>query len=676
MATTAPKPRLAALYARVSREERALGQIASNDTQVASLRDLARTLKLPVAPDTSGLIVAEEHSGTDLRWQGSHLMGLVRRAQAGDFTDLLVLNVDRFCRGGADAFREQLGYFEQAGVTVHFAQLPLPEDMPFRASVQGFVADAAQYWRNGIIEASVRVRTASAARGDLIPGNIPPFGWQFVEDETRLTRRGRPVKVGLAPNPATAPWLLHAYEHVAAGGSIGALKRELMAAGVPTPKGAPVWHPETIRRFLHNPTNWGERKSFYLRTKPHAEGVHRPASVKSRTTRERVPVDEQYAVSPTVITPIPGLTKDLAMRALARLTENQSRRQEALSVLGEAERAARGLLFGGMCRCGTCGGGMRLKRHAQTSRWDYYCAHSGTPHEGEPSVAMATSKLDATVWALAIFAVRDPSFFERLVLKADEVTGPAALARAQETLLAEAERERDNLQKHLRRLDPDAPEDAEMLASVDGDLRRVLARITSLTRSLAASRDALAAEEARRAALTAFRDYAAAERAHLDAKTPLERHQMLRALFTRVRLRGAGARDRVRIVFDLRHLPGAAQWLRPGLGESPAPMVDFDGGVYSTLEVLQRDGAVPFAALLPANAPIDPAEWQGRYESEAAYLADIEAQMDEKVRAFTRYQGWLTRTGQPDSDAAWLAWNTRPEPNQQGDGVPVARSRS
>lgn len=441
--------------------------------------------------------------------------------------------------------------------------------------------------------------------------------------ESRPYRRRRPLKVGLEPDPINGPILLHMYQHIAAGGGIVPLKYWLEARAIPAPKGGVLWQEASIRHILHNSTNWGERRSFATRTVPHSQGARRRATEKSRVRHEPVPLELQYEVDPSVIRTIPDLDRDLAIRTLAVLAENRRQHQIAVrgaNVVTEAERAERGLLFGGMVKCGTCGGGLRLK-HGLRNNWMYYCSHHGTYHAGEPSISMSSRLLDPVVWRYATYAISEPAFFERLLQQTDEVAGPAVIASAQQQTLAEAEHERDILQKHLRRLDPDDPDNAGLVASVDDDLRRVVARIASLSRALDASRAAVEAEEARRGTLAAFHAYAERERETLDQKTRLEQHQMLRVLQTRARLRAEGSTDRIRIVFDIRHLPGAAAWLRPDLSKTPSGYVDFgpDNLPLVSLEVLQTEGAEPFGEMTFDET--SDAEWQERgFASEEEYL--------------------------------------------------------
>lgn len=616
--------RLAAIYARVSTDEQmATSGIPSTATQIQKCREKARALGIPVAPDTSGLIVEEVHPGGDLRWQGTEFMRLIERGQRGDFTDFICLDVDRFCRGGPHAFLEQEGYLMDAHVAIHYVTDDIPENMPFRTTILTARAEGAQWWRDKLVEASSRARVAHAAAGNFVTGWVAPFGWQWVTDPTRRTRMDRPLKIGLEPHPENGPILLHMYEHVANGGSVHALKDWLETQGVPPPTRAPIWHTTSIRRILENSTNWGERRAHITRLEPRKEGVRRDVTLKTAKRNVTVPLDERYVTDPACLTPIPGLTRDLAMRALARLEDNRlhSRRR---AVAPDSERALRGLLFNGYVRCTVCGAGMRLKRdHPTGGSWRYTCYHSGGSLHHEPPVSIGTRTLDSTVWGVAMRAIADPTFVERLLEKTDEVAGPLARARSLQRQLDDATHERDIQIKHLRRLDPDDPDNASLLASIELDVRQLAARLADLRASLDATQAEVEQAQARRAALDAFRRYADGSRERLADMTPLERRQFLLALRVEARVSPTSAATRLWVKLDARYLPGAAGALSPAARERPTTWVDFslDAPIFRfTEQTLLTEGAVPFQ---PVTAPAMTAEdWErAGYRSEEDFQA-------------------------------------------------------
>jgi DNA invertase Pin-like site-specific DNA recombinase len=661
MATT----RLAAIYARISTEEQAKGLVPSTGIQVEKCKAKAADLVILVAEDAS-LIVEEQHSGADLRWDGTKFMSLVRRAERGEFTDLICLNMSRFCRAGVGAYFEQKSYFTSAGVTIHYVQDEVAPDMPFHNTVEALKADAAQFQLDETRRLSIGTRVEWAKQGNIVIGNTPPFGFQPVEDETRRTKRNRPVVVRLDPDPVTGPVLLHMTEHVANGGAVGALKRWLEAEGVRTPKGAAVWHTATIRRILHNPTNYGGRRSHVRHVVERENSARRAASLKTKHTVVPVPEAEQYPVDPARITPIPGLTYDLWRRAIDQLGENKQYSPRGAS-LSDEERAQRGLLFGGRVRCVVCRGGLRVKHNEYG--WIYVCYHTGTAHEGETCISIPAKALDRAVWGLAVTAIRDPSLFERIVTKMDEVGGPQVRVANLRVQRADAQREYDRVSGQLDRLDPDD----DLVPDYQAKLRQKKATVATLTDALAAAERDAASEQARRATLAAFHTYAATQRDTLDRKTPYERHVMLRALHTRVRLGHAADPDRVRIVFDVRHLPGASEWLAPDVSEEPDGWFDLSGGLLwqGSLAVLQTDGSsdglfTPLAPL-PIYDPQDPAE-RAAYLS---YLADIGATED--LAAYLADDDARREIGTPHARATDDADGSPPEAGTVG---PDARLRS
>ncbi|HEX9038169.1 MAG TPA: recombinase family protein [Ktedonobacterales bacterium] len=556
-----PHERLAAIYARVSTEEQTKAQVTSTATQVARCRDKAAALGIPVAADDSGLIVEEQHSGTDLRWEGTKFMALVRRAEAGEFTDLMCYDIDRFCRGGSDTYGAQRSLFIGAGVTVHFVTLELGDHNPFAGGITALLADAAQAERDKTRERSMRVRTDVAAAGFITPGSIPPFGFRWIEDTTEVTKRNHYRKIGLEPDPVTGPALLHITEHVANGGSMYEARRWLMDNQIPTPRGGLLWYQSAITRILHNPTNFGARRSFGTRVVQRPGGTHRPASLKTRTMQVPRPVEEQYPVNSEYVTAIPGLTQELWQRALDQLAQNKAFSLRNAHWTLE-ERTQHALLRGPMIRCAVCGHALTLILHHDKNtagetidRYRYICRHGDTPfQEKGGGVFIAAPKLDALVWDTAVQCLRDPDFFTRVLAENDAANGPAVRVASLTRQLQEASTARDKLLRQLERLEPDD----ELVADYQVKLRTNKAMREELTRDLEAAQAAAVAEDVRRATIARFTRYADAERERLDAYTPVQRHMLLRALRTRVVLDRGNTLSRVSLTFDLRHLPAKA----------------------------------------------------------------------------------------------------------------------
>lgn len=209
-----------------------------------------------------------------------------------------------------------------------------------------------------------------------------------------------------------------------------------------------------------------------------------------------------------------------------------------------------------------CGWALRTRPH-QSSGTIYTCAHSGSAHEGDPSVNIATYILDSLVWDLAVTSMRDPAFFDRVLADTDAMGGPAVRAQSLRTQIAELIADHAKLFKQLQRLDSDDPDDEQLIHDYHQQLKDKKRQQTDREQSLAAVESILAAEAERRANIEAFHAYAAKHATTLDQKTPIERRRILLALHTRVRVGPGDTLGRVDVRFDIRTLPGALY----GVGE-------------------------------------------------------------------------------------------------------------
>jgi hypothetical protein len=191
---------------------------------------------------------------------------------------------------------------------------------------------------------------------------------------------------------------------------------------------------------------------------------------------------------------------------------------------------------------------------------------------------------------------------------------------------AEAERDKTNLYKHLTRLDPDAPENASVVAGLTLRLREAEATAQGLEEALDSARAELEAATERRNWLVAFRAYAAQHQGRLDSLTPLEKRAILLALRVWVRVAPMDAPTRLWIVFGTRYLPGAAPPLAPataaaGASKRPRVWVDFalDAPIFSyTEQMLTHEGREPAPSF--AYPPMTARDWErAGYRDEADF---------------------------------------------------------
>lgn len=101
-------------------------------------------------------------------------------------------------------------------------------------------------------QVKVKVRGAMEALAEEgRPTGRVPYGYRRA-----LAPDGRHA---IEPDPITAPVVQRIVKEIGAGSSLGLVARGLMADGIPTPRGAKVWHRETLRHIATSPTIVGDR---------------------------------------------------------------------------------------------------------------------------------------------------------------------------------------------------------------------------------------------------------------------------------------------------------------------------------------------------------------------------------------------------------------------------------
>lgn len=212
--------------------------------------------------------------------------------------------------------------------------------------------------------ASVRVRIAMEALAEEgRPSGSTAYGYRRALDE-----HGRKT---LVPDPDTAPVVRRIIDRLAAGASLGAVAAELTADGIPTPRGAPVWHRETIRTIATSPRIIGRRVHRGVIVGP----AQWPAIVDE--TQWKLAMDR---LSGGVVTAVDG-----------RVRVVQRRRS-----------GVRRYLLTGIAVCGECGTPLIAARQARRHGGAvpaYSCPHPTRPGGGCGRVHATAEHVDAEVVA-------------------------------------------------------------------------------------------------------------------------------------------------------------------------------------------------------------------------------------------------------------------------------------
>lgn len=129
------------------------------------------------------------------------------------------------------------------------------------ALVLSILGAISQLESDQISERSQRGLASIAAAGR--PHAFPPYGYRRVYDEvTRQLLRQEPDILdgdGRLLEDSPAYVVREIYARIAAGDSLRAISRDLLARGIPAPKGGERWRHSTLRRIALNPTYAGRR---------------------------------------------------------------------------------------------------------------------------------------------------------------------------------------------------------------------------------------------------------------------------------------------------------------------------------------------------------------------------------------------------------------------------------
>ncbi len=332
--TNGHRPRRAILYARVSTQEQA-DKGYSLAQQMEALREYAAREGYEVLEEVSD----PGQSGASLERPG---MDRVRDLVAGSGVSVvLAQDRDRIAREPAYHYllrRE----FEEHGTKIR-ALNDRGDESPEGELTDGILDQLAKFERAKTAERSRRGKLRKAREGKTMRTATPPYGFRYNEAGDAL--------VVLEPEMAVVEKL---FRMAADGHGTWTIQARLHAAGVPTPKGGPVWDIMVIKRLVLNDlykprtyqemadllgpealarlepgelygVQWHNRRKTTSRMVSEPDGNGGRTYRRQRTTKER-PREEWIAVP--VPAPIPEAVVESARQ---RIGENRTQERKYLN---------------------------------------------------------------------------------------------------------------------------------------------------------------------------------------------------------------------------------------------------------------------------------------------------------------------------------------------------------
>jgi site-specific DNA recombinase len=385
----------AGIYARVSSDQQAKEQTIAS--QVEALRERIRA---------DGLALEEELTFLDDGYSGGTLVrpGLERLrdvAYAGGLDRLYVHSPDRLARKYAYqvVLVEELRRYGVEIVFLNHATGSSPEE-ELLLQMQGMIAE---YERAKILERSRRGKRHAARRGGVHVLAAAPYGYRYVSKHEGggqahyqvLDEEARVVK--------------HVFEWVGRDGlSLGAVRRRLNDAGVPTRTGKGVWSRSSIAAMVRNPAYKGAAAYGKTRVGPRLPRLRPPrgkADPGLPTSVYRTAPEEQEPI------PVPALVSaDLFAAVAEQLAENKRRKR--------ARRSGASHLLQGLVVCPSCGyayHGIRTRSTKKEYRY-YRCSGADGRHPGGERLCgnkqIHAEVLEEAVWEDVCSLLRDPARVE------------------------------------------------------------------------------------------------------------------------------------------------------------------------------------------------------------------------------------------------------------------------
>jgi site-specific DNA recombinase len=455
-------PRVAAIYARVSKAIQGTEDKASLPTQLAAMRAYAEAHGYAT---TEEFTYVEMHSGEEL-YERPALTRLREDAKARrPFALVLAYSVERFARNSAYV-QIVLDELERLGMSLQFATEELENTALGRAimNMRAYAGEVENERRKDRIRRALMARVAS---GKPVVGNRCTYGYEWADVRRADGRLSRERKI---ERPDTAAVVRRIWQLADEGMTQRQIAMTLDRDGVLTPTGKVGWDPTTIHHILWDSTYWGEPEALKKRAVPVDKAVRhlyrRRVRDVPRPAEERVKLPA--SVAPALI------SREMADRVHAKLRQNKE-------LAPRNNRQPDATICRGLAVCAVCGTRMVVINHSEYLAGPQFRCNIATrtarQHEKCPTGGntIMAAKLDAAVWAEMIDFFQTPGRLQAELAAARQQAGdkravadePASdLARK----IADAERRLANLRTQAELVD--APDQQEALA----------ARITLLAR--------------------------------------------------------------------------------------------------------------------------------------------------------------------------------------------------
>ncbi len=514
-----------ALYARVSTERQERERTIGSQVEALEARAAAEGWVVELSCADDG------HTGARLDRPG---LDQVRDAAAARRIDAVVaLCPDRLARNYVHQalVLEELARF---GVSVIFLEGGHADDPSGRLLAQ-IQAAVAEFERTKIVDRNRRGKLWRARQGEVVSGAVP-YGYRKV----RATA-GLPGRIEVCEEEATVVRQAFGW-HANDGLSIRKIAIRLIEAGIPSPKGKPIWHPATVDALLRQEAYAGTL--YYNRRITRADAPRLP-----RHSAEHEPLTQTRPREEWISIAVPPLV-DLA-------TWSRSQAQHSRNARFSPRHAGPGrYLLRYLVHCDECGQVRQAhRRDKPNGEYRYYRCTTALPMRlraeklrcSQPSAR--ADELDELVWNEVTRHLHHPE----LILRA--CATPAA-----STLTTDATRQLTDLRSQQARLIDAYQAGVISLRDLEARRRPVTDRIGELEQlARHAEHHRLSQAELKQR----IEDFASEVADGLAAMDFTRRQQLIRTVLDKVVV----SESRVEILFKI-PLPSA-----PKEGRSPAGQV-------------------------------------------------------------------------------------------------------